>query len=68
MALIKCPECGNEVSSIAASCPKCGYPIASNFQNNIEKPQTPFPTLPVVMNVGKQITNWSGDAAVQKAY
>jgi hypothetical protein len=29
MALIKCPECGNEVSSVAASCPKCAYPIAS---------------------------------------
>lgn len=29
MALIKCPECGNEVSSSAASCPKCGYPIAN---------------------------------------
>ncbi len=29
MALIKCPECGNEVSTVAASCPKCGAPIAS---------------------------------------
>lgn len=28
MALIKCPECGKEVSSNAASCPNCGYPIA----------------------------------------
>lgn len=27
MALIKCPECGYEVSDKAASCPKCGYPI-----------------------------------------
>lgn len=25
MALITCPECGNEVSEKAASCPKCGY-------------------------------------------
>lgn len=24
MSLIKCPECGNEVSDGAASCPKCG--------------------------------------------
>lgn len=29
MALIKCPECGTEVSSLAESCPKCAYPIAS---------------------------------------
>lgn len=27
MALIKCKECGNEVSSIAAACPKCGAPV-----------------------------------------
>jgi uncharacterized membrane protein SpoIIM required for sporulation len=26
MALIKCPECGNEVSDRAKSCPKCGFP------------------------------------------
>jgi ribosomal protein L7/L12 len=29
MALIKCPECSNEVSDKAAACPKCGYPIKS---------------------------------------
>ncbi len=28
MALIKCPECNHEVSSIADSCPNCGYPLA----------------------------------------
>jgi len=28
MALIKCPECGIEVSDRAESCPKCAYPIA----------------------------------------
>lgn len=28
MALIKCAECGNEVSDSAVSCPKCGAPVA----------------------------------------
>ena len=28
MALIKCHECGNAVSTSANSCPKCGAPIA----------------------------------------
>lgn len=28
MALIKCPECGNQVSNTANACPKCGAPIA----------------------------------------
>ena len=27
LALIKCPECAQEVSDQAASCPQCGYPI-----------------------------------------
>lgn len=29
MALIKCPECGAEVSDRAPACIKCGYPLAS---------------------------------------
>lgn len=29
MALIKCPDCGKQISSQAASCPNCGCPIAS---------------------------------------
>ena len=27
MSVIKCPECGNNISDQAASCPRCGYPI-----------------------------------------
>ena len=29
MALIKCPECGKEISDIATSCPNCGYPMVA---------------------------------------
>lgn len=28
MALIDCPECGNQVSEAAESCPNCGFPVA----------------------------------------
>jgi hypothetical protein len=28
MALIACPECAQQVSSLAAACPKCAAPIA----------------------------------------
>ena len=28
MALIKCPECGKEISDKASVCPNCGTPIA----------------------------------------
>ena len=29
MALIKCPDCGKEVSSFATACPNCGCPVES---------------------------------------
>ncbi|MCI2068580.1 MAG: zinc ribbon domain-containing protein [Bacilli bacterium] len=29
MAIIKCPECGKEISDKAKACPNCGYPISS---------------------------------------
>ena len=31
MALIKCPECGHEVSDYAQQCPSCGVQIADNI-------------------------------------
>ena len=34
MALIKCPECGQNVSTEATACPHCGYPL-----NKVEKEQ-----------------------------
>ena len=30
MALIKCPECGKDVSDRAESCPNCGCPVESS--------------------------------------
>lgn len=30
MALVKCPECGTQVSTAASACPKCGAPIATS--------------------------------------
>lgn len=35
MAMIKCPECGRMVSNMAASCPTCGYPIASAASDGV---------------------------------
>lgn len=32
MALIKCPECGKMVSSMAKACPNCGFPIRENLE------------------------------------
>ena len=34
MALIKCPDCGKDVSSKAKSCLNCGCPISDSFNHN----------------------------------
>ena len=36
MAMIKCPECKNKVSSAAKTCPVCGYPIARATSNKVQ--------------------------------
>ena len=33
MALIKCLECGKDVSSYAKVCPNCGFPISNIIDN-----------------------------------
>lgn len=34
MALINCPECNNEISDKAVSCPKCAFPINEQDSNS----------------------------------
>lgn len=34
MAMIRCPECGKEVSNLAETCPNCGFPIAKEIISN----------------------------------
>jgi len=35
MSLIECRECGTEVSSKAAACPKCGAPVKKSSSNGL---------------------------------
>lgn len=35
MALIKCPECGNEISDKATACPHCGAPLSRTNSPNV---------------------------------
>jgi hypothetical protein len=37
MALIKCPECGKEISSEAQACVECGHPLTLTFQAAFKK-------------------------------
>ncbi|MDR1940908.1 MAG: zinc-ribbon domain-containing protein [Endomicrobium sp.] len=34
MSLIKCKECGNEISKKAEQCPKCGYKYSHNKESS----------------------------------
>lgn len=37
MSLIKCPECGNEISEKATVCPNCGFPISNVNKEQINQ-------------------------------
>ena len=39
MALIKCPECGKEVSSHANACPYCGCPVSEVVAQQQDSPE-----------------------------
>lgn len=60
MALIKCDECGKEVSDKAATCPNCGAPIASKQNSNTQ------PTIKItpVGSDSKNKTKTSNDSVI----
>ncbi len=45
MALIKCPECGKEVSDKATSCPNCAFPLQELKPDGIVLIKTPTKSL-----------------------
>ena len=67
MALVKCPECGKQVSTAAASCPHCGNvlsvaaPISSGGTGGIV-----FPTA-AAAQVAEQ-TLWEGGPSIALVY
>ncbi len=63
MALLKCPECSNEVSDKAVSCPKCGHPL-QNTSPQAATPQAP----PDVDTLVKQMFSQRGKIAAIKLY
>lgn len=36
MPLVDCKECGNQVSDLAQSCPKCGAPVSKSFITDVD--------------------------------
>lgn len=57
MALIKCPECENEISDKAEACPKCGCPISKASDSISETSSSSYvykrkiPIVPIVVIV-----------------
>lgn len=49
MAMIKCPECGKEISDLAEKCPNCGFPIGFRSSQNIPPNNVSYQQ-PVVVN------------------
>jgi hypothetical protein len=55
MALVKCSECGKEISSNAESCPNCGNPMKDrqkDAQGSTLCPSCKVHVIPVVTSVG----------------
>lgn len=53
MALIKCPECGREISDKANFCPGCGCPASEFKQNNV-----PEDTRSELDRIADEIAEW----------
>ena len=39
MSMIKCPECGRDISNRAEKCPGCGYPISAHLDDIKNRPK-----------------------------
>ena len=64
MALIKCPECGREVSDRAGSCPNCAFPLSSLRTDGTVSIKTPNNLAGKVriVNASSRSVLWSGNA------
>jgi hypothetical protein len=67
MPLIKCPMCEKDISPNAVSCPNCGEPM-KNKKNEDSKTTLEYPSLPINLDIGKQIVNWTYDAVVNGTF
>lgn len=56
MSMIKCPECGKDVSSEAYQCPGCGYPLRPPPRPPPLPPQTPSPMRPPTRTSSKGLS------------
>ena len=60
MAMIKCPECGKDVSDRASSCPNCGCPIESTSPSGTVKIKASVLKAPTGFNGNQKVSIISG--------
>jgi hypothetical protein len=66
MALIPCPECGRQISTLAASCPGCGGPVGAapptqqTQQSPVAEPKSDTATAPPDPQLVKQLEGLKG--------
>jgi len=44
VALTDCPECGRQISTLAAACPHCGFPMSGGSEEVTVIPREPGPS------------------------
>ena len=59
MALIKCPECGKEISDKASNCPSCGYPIEALSPEGTVKIKVSVLRAPTGLNGNQKVSIFS---------
>ena len=67
MALIKCPECGKEISDKATACPNCGYPIDGKPIEPVETSEPVVEADPVATDSAENIVKAEPCAEEKKA-
>ena len=58
MSLIRCPECGREVSSSASTCPECAYPVMTgtpSVPHRAVKPSKDYTWLKTSISIAARI-------------
>lgn len=64
MALIKCPECGKEISDKAITCPNCAYPIADSTPTGMVRIKMSAVKASTGLGGSQQVTMTSGDTVL----
>jgi len=68
MALVACPECGQQVSTDAASCPHCGKPLTASAGSAVVTPGGGIGLVPPGLPTTAEQTLWEGGPSVALVY